>query len=210
MATVRINLIQQNIKPTLDYSAKARHISVLIDTGAHLPIYFGGVRAFKYDFPSAKSSPYVARISGLGGNAKRLFPIYEIPKYTLVDSSNNNNSFTISRLYVVIYNVDKKSDYHMLLGSTTFSDVDYLFANRPSIRYMQIDFDRDVYGVIRPYKDKDGNPVKIKGKTLAHYMKTFLQESDDSSEREDMQRGIPEKNYTEAFKKLYNDKRRKQ
>ena len=177
MATIKINLVSQNIKPTLDYKANARHISVLVDTGAHLPIYFGNSRSFLYDFPSAKTTNYVAQISGLGGNAQGLYPIYEIPDFVLGDSLDSQNTFTIFRMYVVLYDAKQINDYNMLLGATTFSLVDYAFGNREGLPYMRIDFDRDVFGVIRPYRDKDGNPKTVDGKIQAHYMNTFFQDS---------------------------------
>ena len=59
MAVIKIELNNQNKKPTIECNTALGGISTLIDTGANIPIYFGSENAFKLDFPTASLSNYI-------------------------------------------------------------------------------------------------------------------------------------------------------
>ena len=175
MDTVKIELINQNKKPTISYISDYRHISVLIDTGANIPIYFGGVETFLLDFPKAKESNWITFICGLGGEDETPCKIYTIPHFSFVDSHDCQKKFIIHHMPVAIYNTERNFGYHMLLGYTAFSQVDCSFKNRPAKPYMQIKYDRDVCGNTQPCHDDKGNVFKIGEKSVVDYMITFFQ-----------------------------------
>ena len=176
MASIRINLINQDKKPTISYDADLGHISVLIDTGANIPIYFGNVSTFLLDFPDAIETKYITYIMGLGGKDTNQYPIYSIPEFKLKDSYCGQENLVIYNMPIVIYNAKTDYGYNMLLGSTTFSLVDFSFVHRVQIPYMQIDFDRDIYSTIRPCQKTDGEIYEVDGKIVVDHMRTFFQQ----------------------------------
>ena len=207
--TIKIELVNQNKKPTIRYRTNYRHISVLIDTGANIPIYFGSIATFLSDFPNAVESNWITFVCGLGGEEKTPCQIYTIPQFSFIDSKDGQKQFTIYHMPVAIYDTGRNFGYHMIIGYTAFSKVDCSFKNRPAKPYMQITFDRNVGGTVQLCYDETGIVYEINGKAVADYMITLFQKPTVQFEKVDNIIEKQEKNYTKAFQRLYNEKRRK-
>ena len=54
MAIVKIELVNQNKKPTISYDTAIGDITILVDTGANIPIYFGSLESFLSIFQMQK------------------------------------------------------------------------------------------------------------------------------------------------------------
>ena len=207
--TVKIELVNQNKKPTIRYRTNYRHISVLIDTGANIPIYFGSIDTFLLDFPDAVESSWITFVCGLGGEEKTPCQIYTIPQFSFIDSKNRQKQFTVYHMPIAIYDTGRNFGYHMIIGYTAFSKVDCSFKNRPAKPYMQITFDRDVGGTVQLCYDETGKVYEIDGKAVVDYMITLFQKPKTLSEKMNTVNVKSEKNYIKAFQRLYNEKRRK-
>ena len=123
-----------------------------------------------------RNTKYITYIMGLGGKDTNQYPIYSIPEFKLKDSYCGQENLVIYNMPIVIYNAKTDYGYNMLLGSTTFSLVDFSFVHRVQIPYMQIDFDRDIYSTIRPCQKTDGEIYEVDGKIVVDHMRTFFQQ----------------------------------
>ena len=71
----------------------------------------------------------------------------------------------------------------MILGATILLQTDYAFINRKAVRYLQIDYDRDLYCKPKIAIDKkSGKPIYKNGHTIISGINTFFQDEDVSKE----------------------------
>ncbi len=183
MATIKVEIIAGRKRPTLKVKTYINDATALLDTGAYICMRFSSIDTFLSEFPEAKETGHVTYISGLGGINKKSCPVYDIPDFYFIDMNDINKRFILHNLPVAIYDTDKNYGYDMILGATILLQTDYAFINRKAVRYLQIDYDRDLYCKPKIAIDKkSGKPIYKNGHTIISGINTFFQDEDVSKE----------------------------
>lgn len=180
MPTVITALNSRFIKPVISLYADNSHYNTIIDTGAHISVFFGSETEFISFFTTATDSGFVTSISGFGGSGKQYCKVMKIP-YVEIRDMISNKSFKIFNFLIAI--CDMNEPYDILLAATTLNKVDYTFHNSSTPKSFEIEYSRDVYCIHElAYFDDNGlvQVMEYNGKQVIKSTKTFLQSDSEN------------------------------
>lgn len=145
MAVVKVRLSKTHQKPTMVIAKNCVEFNVLIDTGAHMPVWNETIDALKLYFPDVIRTNMYAEIGGFGGKSIYKCDVWKIPEFKFEDM-DGNEPYIIKDLLVAVYDAHIVN-YSLILSSTMFSAVDFGFINRVrrmgNSKYMFIEYDKD-------------------------------------------------------------------
>ncbi len=117
---------QKYVAPII-FNYADRTFTLLIDTGAGVPVWVGGKREFDKRFPGAKPLNRQIAISGFGGRVdnkdkSRLSELYCIPRFCLTDTKE----YLIYRNMVIALQ-DMDANYQMIVSYTMLSGINFSY-----------------------------------------------------------------------------------
>jgi len=133
-------------------------ISCMIDTGANVPIWFMGEDFLKLRYPSARKTDKLTIIHGLGKDPIVDVPIWNIPKFVIIDDNGENLIF--HDMPMPVLNARQYS-FNMLIPLTMLNRMRFTFDYFKSsvYAYFTIETDKTDYYIRSIYLP--GNPVYL-------------------------------------------------
>lgn len=164
---IRLSLLP-SVRPSFLLQTPKEDIVTLLDTGSNSVIWCASEDSLREAFPSIKKTNYVTPIGGFGKGYFLanvwLIPLFEIKSEDVDTGCGDSNVLIIKNLLVAVH-PSKQYNFKLLLGATTFSELNYSIHNYPkSDRYIEIELTRDtgIYGCTINPLNRDEVPRDLK------------------------------------------------
>ena len=141
--TLELQLIKRNDRPSFEYDG----IVFLLDTGAHMPVWCGGVDFFLDTYPNAEKTEYISHLSGFG-EGYTTAEVYKISEFVM---RSGDAKYKIRDLYVAVTDY-VKIKFDFILSSTMFSKTDYMISNSENLLKIRFSDNRDL--ICTPIKEQ--------------------------------------------------------